>query len=218
MRTLWALRKWFLLAAMAFVVFVAIGFFYGLPGHPVNVFVFKLLYITSINKKPFLSFYSPARRDVNAGTIPPEVDEFLCERAETAGESEIEAIADFYALQSGGRQGGCIYLVSDRTAERLIGHLISRIEDETNGDVAGEISIVEQIRTRQSLGKGGLNSAATENRPSTAEEWESWKYSVALPIARQRYSEWWNSHGTWKDKRRVFALDGTTVTVTSCCG
>jgi hypothetical protein len=214
LRAIW---KWLVLAATACVLFVICGFFYAVPNHPANVVLFKVLYISSFNKKPFLTFYSPSRRDVASGYIPSDVDEFLCERAESAGSDEIEAIADFYSLQWGGRQGGCFYHVSDETAEKIANYLVSKIGDESKSDVEGEIAILEEIRTQKSLGKGGLSSLS-DIRPMTPKEWSEWKYSIALPIARQRYVDWWNSPGTWTDKRKISPLAGTGINVSHCCG
>ncbi len=204
------------------VIFVGgAGFLYGVPSHPASVFAFKLGYYTSWDKAGYLRFYSPFRRDVGGGYIPLEVDSFLCEKLEmTRDMAEVEAIVGFYSLQVRGRGGDCVYRASDRAGERIAEVLVGKIISAAEGtDISGEITLLEEVRQQRSFGKGGLNrSGISTDHPTTPEEWEKWKFEMAIPIARQKYLEWWNLDIPWEEKKMISPLPGTEIGVFHCCG
>jgi hypothetical protein len=196
------------------------AFLYGVPSHPASVFAFKLGYHTSWDKAGYLRYYSPVRRDVGGGYIPPEVDLFLCEKLETAKDlTEIEAIVGFYVFQGGGRRGDCVYKVSNQSGERIATVLVRTITSAAEStDVSGEITVLEEVLQQRSFGKGGLNrSAISADRPTTPEEWEKWKHEKAIPIARQKYLEWWDLDIPWAEKKAISPLAGTEIAVHHCC-
>lgn len=179
-----------------------------------SIYVFRIGYKIYPDTKTYLHFYSPRRRDVSAGYIPPEVDTFLCGRAEaTSNEDEFDAIVDFYSLQAGGREGDCIFRTSERVREKIASRLVAVAETD------GQLVLLEEMRRGKSLGKGHLGRGPTspESGPLTPDEWEAW-YKEALPFAWSKYTEWWKADTNWEEKKRIDPLAGMHVRVNECCG
>ena len=201
------------------IIAVALLFVYFEPGGTVSMALFKAGYSFTPSKYSYLHFYSPLRRDVSAGYLPPEVDEFLCWNLETTqDEDEFTAIVHLYSLQAGGREGSCVYLTSDATREKIAGYLVGDLDVEGIG-LYRKIILLEEIRRGKSLGKGNIAPSSIETeKPSTPDEWKSWMEGKALPIAKARYIDWWQSNLNWTDKKTINPLDGTRVGVYECCG
>jgi hypothetical protein len=116
--------RWILVLGLALLflgpVFLFSACLYFRPDHPAGIALFKIAYESSPTRRAFLEFYSPVRRDVSAGTIPSEIDQFLCGRVEkTTDAGELAAIVNLYEIQAGWREGYCIYKVSDAAREKL---------------------------------------------------------------------------------------------------
>ena len=175
--------------------------------------------MSATDKHFYLHFYSPLRRDVSAGSLPIEVDEFLCEKLEaTQDKHEFDAIVHLYSLQAAGREGGCVYLTSDTTRERIAESLVSELDVE-GFDLYQKIVLLEEIRLGKSLGKGRIAPSRLETqKPSGKDEWKVWMEGIALPLAKSRYLDWWQSNLSWDDKKKIDPLEGTIVGVYECCG
>ena len=206
-----------------FVVVGALGaaavFVYCDTRSPISIALFKAGYSLTPSKYYYLMFYSPARRDVSAGYLPPEGDDFLCERIEDPeSDDEFAAIVNLYSIQAGGREGSCIYATSDDVREKIAQNLISHLDGEP-GDVYRRIILLEEVRLGKSLGKGNIGpSSISTAQPATPEEWKAWTEGTGLPIATKKYREWWRSDSNWNNKKTIDPLDGMEVRVNSCCG
>lgn len=199
-------------------VFLAVSVtIYGVPDNPAGIALFRVAYAVPLTRHSFLEFYSPQRRDVGSGYIPQEVDEFLCDRLEnTMDEDELEAIVNFYALQSGGRQGDRIQKLPEATRERIAGRIIKDIE--ANKDLRGRFILLHEMRTGKSLGKGGLGPSPLETeRPVTTEQEQAWQRK-AEAVAKEKFTEWWNSGLSWEEKKKINPLAGTIANMNYCCG
>lgn len=189
---------------------------YGDTSSRVSIVAFKMGYLVMPFTWSYLTFYSPMRRDVSAGGFPREVDEFLCERAETTSDlNELDAIVHFYSIQAGGREGDCIFRTSDKTRKKIAARIVANFSET---DLRGQIILLEQVRLGSSLGKGriGLGPGASE-APSSAEEWEAWGRK-AYPFAKEKYIEWWQAPTTWEEKKLTNPLEDQPVRVYECCG
>jgi hypothetical protein len=203
----------------ALLLLFGAAYIYGIPGSPVSIFAFKLGYQLSWDRHAYLQVYSPVYRDVNAKSLPPEVDAYLCSRVDASEDpDEIVAIADLYVLQAGGREGNCIFLVRDSAKSATTDHLIQRLErdDELSYKI---VILLEEIRLGESLGKGNLGMSSLETDvPATADEWQYWTERTGLPTAKQKFIEWWHLPGEWEEKTLIDPLAGTKVRVQYCCG
>ncbi|MFN2412750.1 MAG: hypothetical protein ABR535_06820, partial [Pyrinomonadaceae bacterium] len=198
--------KFTTLGFLTLVLAVLAAGIYGEPRHPISVFVFKVGYFASLDKANYLKFYSPQQRVVGAGYLPEEVDSFLCNRIETTdSDSEFAGIVELYVLQAGGREGNCIFKTSSRTSEKIAENLVKKITSSSHAsDLHGEIILLEEVRRGESLGKGKLGySSISADRPSTAEQWQTWMFSKALPIARVAYNNWWSLNIPWEEKKNI---------------
>jgi hypothetical protein len=204
----------FLFLALAFCSY----FIYFETRHPLNIALFKFTYNILPAKKLFLETYSPRNRDVDGGYIPPEVDEFLCQRVETTNETEeIAAIANFYALQAGGREGTCIFKVSDAKREKIAAEIIRRMDDDP--DLWGQMILLEQIRLGESLGKASISSKPSSELTrniETRQDWEKWN-AEHLPGGREKFRQWWNLNLSWEEKKKIDPLADAEIVVNSCC-
>ena len=216
--------KLFLVLAGSFLLFLFLAccclFLYASPQHPTSVALFKTVYNLAPDKKYMLELYSPQKRGVSAGYIPSEVDQFLCKRIEdTTDNKEVLAIANFYSLQTGGREGACIYKVSDPAKEKMAAQLANDLdENPTLSGLYGKILLLEEIRQGTHFGKGGLSPNPPENNKRfTAEEWNKWM-EKALPRAREKYKEWMNLNLNWEEKKKINPLEETSIKVFFCCG
>lgn len=202
---------------LGFSLIIGCAFFYGFPDHPINVSLFKALYRVSPSPNAFLEFYSPRRRDVSNGNIPKEVDEFLCYRIEIAESDELSAIINFYALQSGGREGNLIYKIPDQAKQKVIAQIIS--EFDSNKNLSGKMVLLEQLRLGKSLGKGVIshkNYLTPESLP--IEKWREWKDENVAPRAKNDFRRWWDLSLNWNEKRRIDPLKDSEVKINECCG
>jgi hypothetical protein len=184
---------------------------------PLSIAAFKIGYSITPFTTSYLSFYSPLRRDVSGGYIPPEVDEFLCSTAETTEDlNEFNAIVHFYSLQAGSREGNCIFSTTDGTREKIAARIVETLNE---AEYSQQIILLEQVRLGKSLGKGFIGHGPGERRfPTTQEQEKAWYYEKALPFARLKYIEWWNSGKTWAEKKQTDPLAGEFVHVNACCG
>jgi hypothetical protein len=208
-----------LFITLSLLLFLGLTFLYFVPNSPVSDFAFKVGYFTNPDTEAYLQFYSPVRRDLGAGYLSPGVDSFLCGRAESnISEQEVRAIADFYTIQAVGREGNCIYRLSDRASERLVSALIRGLNENDSGSEQ-RIVLIEEIRRGEFLGKGKIStSALSTEQPRSAEEWRAWMETKAIPLAKERMRVWWESPLPWSQKRNVNPLEGTEVGVHKCCG
>lgn len=215
-------KKLFQIVSIIFallIIAVVLIFIYRDTGNPISIALFKFGYSVTPSKHSYLHFYSPLRRDVSAGYLPVEVDEFLCGNLETTqSPDEFAAIVHLYSIQAGGREGSCVYLTSDVTREKIAGLLVDGLDVE-GIDLYRKIVLLEEIRRGEGLGKGQIAPSSTETeKPSSKEQWKSWIEGTALPIAKARYGEWWRSNLSWAEKKSINPLEGTRVGVYECCG
>lgn len=197
-----------------FIMALGVMFFYPATDNPVSVALFKFTYRVTPVKKAFLEAYSPRKRDVSGGYIPPQVDEFLCQRIETTNDTgETAAIVNFYAIQAGGREGSCIFKVSETAREKIAAEIIKQMDDNPN--LWGQIILLEQVRQGKSLGKASISGKQRLNL-STKEDWEKWKAEY-LPGGREKFREWWNSNLSWKEKQKIDPLKDAEISVNACC-
>jgi hypothetical protein len=204
------------LLVVSFLLFIVCATIYADTTSALSVSAFHVGYKIVPFKKAYLSFYSPFRRDVSAGYIPPQVDAFLCGRAESTSDlAEFDAIVHFYTIQSGGREGDCIFRTNDITREKIAARITV---DLSETDYEGQLVLLEEVRLGKSLGKGnvGLGPGAI-SWPSTPEEWKAW-HRDALPFARSKYIEWWRADTDWETKKLTDPLAGQYVHVNACCG
>jgi len=208
------------IVASIFLVLVLVLVFcslyvYSRPDHPVSLALFKFVYNITPAKKSFLEFYSPYRRDVNARYLPDEVDKLLCRNIETTNnEEEFSAIVNLYTMQAGGREGDCIFYVSESVKEKIAAEIIKQMDTEPN--LWGQLILLEEMRLGKSLGKGYIGSSSPPY-PSTREEWDEWKEEY-LPIGKEKYQEWWKSNLSWDEKRKIDPLKDAVIHIYSCCG
>lgn len=169
-------------------------------------------------KKSFLELYSPLRRDVNNGTIPEEVDRFLCRQIEvTKDESELSAIINLYAIQAGGREGFCIYEVSDDAKQKVIARIVDEFDAGEN--LSGKMMLIEQLRLGKSLGKGQIRSQdAVIPENTDIKYWRKWKDEIVAPKAKTDFINWWNLDLDWTEKRKIDPLKNSAVKINGCCG
>ncbi len=192
------------------------------PRNAASVALFKAVYMVLPDTHAFLEFYSPLRRDVSGGYIPPEVDDFLCRRIESIERGdELEGIVHFYVLQVGGREGGCIYKSSDRTKEKIAASLVSSFRDD-GPYLEKQIILLDLVRLGELTGKGNFGpSDLAADLPKAGESWSSWDRegweNEALPIARSKYVEWWNLNLSWEERKMIDPLKGTIARVAYCC-
>lgn len=131
-------------------------FLYVTPGSPWSIAAFKAGYAIAPDKQAYLWAYSPRRRDVGSGAIPPPVDRFLCSTLEAALDTdEIWAIVNFYVLQ-GMRSGECLASLSLGSRQKVIATTAERIA--SIDDFEGMALVVEQVRTARHFCKGGVSS------------------------------------------------------------
>lgn len=213
--------KVILMVTPVFLVFTAFFLFaaylYGTPDHPISIAMFKAGYKLSPLRSSFLEFYSPQIRDVAAGYIPQEVDEFLCDRLEnTTDEDELTAIINFYALQAGGRQGDRIQKLSETTRERIAGRIIKDLE--ANEELRGRLILLHEMRTGKSLEKGGLGPGPLETELPATTEQQQVSQRKAEAVAKEKFIEWWNSDLSWEEKKKINPLKGTIANMNYCCG
>jgi hypothetical protein len=208
-----------LFITLPLLLVLGLTFLYFIPNNPVSDFAFKVGYFTSPDTQAYLQFYSPVRRDIGAGYLSPGVDSFLCGRAESnISEQEVRAIANFYTIQAVGREGNCIYRLSDPASERLVSALMRGLY-ENDSDSERRIILVEEIRSGEFLGKGKIStSALSTNHPGSTEEWRTWMETKAMPLAKERMKAWWESPSPWSQKRNVNPLEETELKVYACCG
>jgi hypothetical protein len=191
------------------------AYLYFTPDHPVSIALFKVAYEISPTRRAFLEFYSPVRRDVSAGSIPLEIDQFLCGRVEqTTDAGELAAIVNLYEIQAGWREGQCIYNVSDASREKIAAQIVADLDN--NERLSAKFTLLEEIRRGESIGKGGF-APAPERSFSTREEWLVWT-AEAEPIAKAHFQRWWNSGLSWEEKKKIAPLQGTGFGVHYCCG
>jgi len=211
----------FLLITLALVIscgiFIFGAFAYRVPSSPVSVALLKIAYSLTPDKKLFLEFFSPVKRDVAAGYLPADVDSFLCQRVEqTDDQDEIAAIAHFYTIQAGGREGGCVYAGSDSARQKIIAQLI----EDLNSDELFESKLIllEEIRKGESLGKGraGVKVSEDISAPHSI-QWER-VTGQHISLARDKYRAWWNSDKIWDEKKKINPLKNTNISVSYCCG
>jgi hypothetical protein len=201
--------------------FLAFGLFidYHVPENPVSVVMFKAVYTLTPFKYSFLEYYSPLRRDVYNGDIPPGVDTFLCERLEVSDDpGEIEAIVHLYGMQTGGREGSLIQERTEKTQEKIAAEIMRQLE---NGGthLAKKIVLLDEIRIRKGPAKGGLGGDGIPRSPwfKTPGEWVKWSDVNQAPIAVPYLKTWWNSGLTWEEKKKVDPFAGTNVRIGYCC-
>jgi len=211
-----------LASGIVFLVLLAFcAFIYGVPSHPISIFLFKVGYRSSalVGRHAYLQLYSPWNRDVNAGYLPKEVDEFLCGRLRTTDNaSEFAAIVDLYSAQAHGRQGDCVYRSSEEVRQKVISHLIGEFDDNPKY-IAGSLILIRESQFGMGLGKGGFAPSELEPaKPKTDSEWLAWYQEKGIPIATAKYREWWNSGLTWDEKKSIDPLKGTVVQFHYCCG
>ncbi len=204
----------FLLGAIAFY----------LPDTPIGLAVFETSYEAFPFKKAFLDFYSPANRNygVNARSNY-QVNEFLIQRIETTNnESEIAAIAHYYALQSKKREFDIFQNVSDRVKPIIINQLIKEFDGSSN--LGGKIMLLEVTRTGKRLGKGAIGIEGENRAPNfssslTIDEVEKLlDEKLVKTNVIQKYQEWWNLNLSWEEKKKINPLEGTSIKVSECCG
>jgi hypothetical protein len=95
------------------------------------------------------------------------------------------------------------------------------VESLAAGDdhVRNRITLLEEIRTGRSLGKGGVGpSPLSTEHPATGEEWTRWLETKGLPTAREKFLEWGRTDLPWYQKKKINPLAGTEVGVYHCCG
>lgn len=205
-----------ILGSLAFGLFVD----YHLPGNPVSVVFFKLVYTITPFKYSFLEYYSPLRRGVNNLEIPDDVNSFLCEKLEFSEDAgEIEAIVHFYGIQAGGRESGAILQRSEKTQEKIIGEIMRQLESGEGTYLAKKIVLLDEVRIGAMPGKGHLGIENMPLYPGTepAEGWVKWSDTNKAPLALPYLRTWWNSGLSWEEKKKIDPFAGTRVRIGYCC-
>lgn len=196
------------LLIIGFGLFIFLAYIYGVPDSKISILMFKVGYGITPSKRMFLEAYSPKLRDVNAGYVPEEVSEFLCQKLEkTEDENEIAAIVKFYIFQSPGREDG-ILRCSDKAGGKIAKQIVVEMKDDSH--FYGKIVLIEEIRQNKSFGKGNVAVGS----PS---KWKAFTDDL-IPLVRQKYQEWWNLSLVWEEKRKINPLEGINIKVSECCG
>lgn len=187
------------------------------PDNNLSIGLFKTVYILPIGKKSFLEFYSPVR-EYGIGYVPKEINDFLIYRIENStDESEISAIANFYAIQASGHRIGYLINISEPAKMKLVNQLVKELDDEAT--LIGKLMLLEEIRTSKGLGKGSISIEGIKYpRFSTLREFDQWFYEQSAPIVIPKYQEWWNSNLSWEEKKKINPLQDTNIKVSECCG
>jgi hypothetical protein len=202
------------------VLSVFCAFIYGVPNHPVSIFLFKVGYrVALLDRHTYLQLYSPWNRDVNAGSLPIEVDEFLCDRMRTTDNpSEFAAIVDLYSTQAHGRQGDCVYKSSEGVRQKVISQIVSEFDDNPKY-IGGSLILLREAHFGTGLGKGGFAPSDLEaSKPRTPEEWNAWSVEKGIPIVKAQYRAWWQSELNWDEKKTIDPMKDTLVRFYYCCG
>lgn len=209
-----ALYLLLLVAAGGAVLFGA--YVYGAPDSTVGIAAFRLGYAVFPFTRSYLVFYSPLRRDVDAGYIPSEVDDFLSKRlAETDDQYEFDAIVNFYCMQAGGRSGGGILRTDNIIRERVADSIVRQLDRDEY--FLQSLVLLEEIRLGEFLGKDYAGPRSPNVRLSSREEWENWSQQVA-PEVRDSLRKWSKLEIPWKERKAIDPLDGTPVRIYECCG
>jgi len=197
-------------------------FVYNVPDTPVSLAMFETSYKIFPFKKSFLEFYSPADRNFGVNTRTNAVDNvFLLQRLETTNdESEIGAIAHYYALQSKKREYDIFRNVSERVKPLIIDQLIKELNDDSS-NLSDKIMLLETTRTGKRIGKGAIGMTGGDSIPNslTMDEKEKiFNNQLAATGVKQKYQQWWNSNLSWEEKKKINPLEGTGIKVSECCG
>jgi len=188
-----------------------------LPDNEVGVVLFKFVYRLPLNRKYFLEFYSPVRKN-SIGYVPVKVNQFLIQKLEdTNDDQEISAIVNFYALQASEHRLGYLINISEQAKIKIISQTIKELDEEEN--LGGKLMMLDEIRTGNRLGKGGYGIEGVSYPKFTSpEEYRKWFYEKSAPTVISKYQEWWNSNLSWGDKKKINPLEGTNIKVSQCCG
>ena len=206
MKNRWA-RRWIpVLTSLLFlgvVVFALVS-----PQSRPNYWLFRCAYSAPIARHIVLERYRSNLWNFGAGYTPNAVDQFLCARLETnAPQSEIDAIAYFYARQASGREGQRIISISDAAKQKVIAAVLRNLDDYNLWQVGPALLLVEELRCGKEIWKGGFGP----NNAKESANWSVWWQKRGASEVKNRYRSWWKSTDSWAQKKGRNPLAGSDI-------
>ncbi|YCM42929.1 hypothetical protein V2O64_16600 [Verrucomicrobiaceae bacterium 227] len=154
---------------------------------------FKAGYQLTPDKNAYLKWYWAQVEENDGGWLSPGSNEFLWGKlSHDLPQKEFDAISNFY-LSMGSRRWDD-NPIDDPTKLKIIDRLISRFPDMDLETKIAAILWIEEFRSQEYLGKGGIY-------------YTDWEHGVTL------YERWWNLNLPWSEKKLIYPLEGTTATV-----
>lgn len=198
--------------ALSLTLIVMVGLLLALaaPKSKPAYWLFRCAYASPVPRKSVLESYHSELLSHAGGYTPEMVDQFLCSRLEaTASPREIEAIANFYALQASGREGDRIIAVSDGAKQKIIGSIMRNVDGYDVPQVNQALLLVEELRRGSIIWKGGF--APTNENDHKATNWTQWWLSKGARQVKALYSQWWQAPTPWRVKRMQNPLAGSGI-------
>ena len=178
------------------------------PETKLGYLLFRCVYASPVSKKSLLETYRSNLWTCEGGRIPELTDQFLCSRLESASpQAEIDAIANFYALQASGCEGKRVLSLSDGAKQKVIGSIMQNLDGYGVWQVGQALLLVEELRRGQEIWKG---SFASINAQESA-NWTVWWQKRGLNKVKALYRKWWKAQTPWVMKKIHNPLAGSGI-------
>ena len=178
------------------------------PKSKPNYWLFRCAYATPLAKHIVLEQYRSNLWKFGAGYTPDAIDEFLCGRLEAnAPQSEINAIAYFYARQASGREGRRILSISGAAKQKVIAAIVQDLDNYDLQQVGPALLLVEELRRGKEIWKGGFGP----NNAKESANWSVWWGKRGANEVKNRYRKWWKSANSWAQKKSQNPLAGSNI-------
>ncbi len=200
----------FLVASTAVLIIAVFGdYLYEEPQVAPARAIFHVGYRLTGGSDRFLTSYSQHLLETNGGTIPFEVDTYLCSRLQsTSSTSEFDALVHFYILQSNGRMGIQLGRLPDELKARVIDEIFQRITSLDRPDCLKAIELVEYLRLDGDIFKPHLSRGELRNKDGI-----STTMPEAIDEAVTRFADWWRSPFPWPEKKKISPLEGSNLSI-----
>ncbi len=176
-----------------------------------GVTVFKWRYNSAADKGEWLRKYHQNLIDYNGGYVPTPVDRFLITQvSNTKDDTEIRAIAAFYAKMGGQRTTDGIVSTSADTKARLIFQslIVSANFDIWHKERA--LVFIDELRLGKTHYKSSINLRAAIDGEATTESWSDEK---RIGLAHKEFFKWWSRDMPWAEKCKVDPLAETPLVI-----
>jgi len=188
----------------------------GIGTTKLHAICFEIGYIITPSTDTYLKTYKSFYLDHhNAGTLNDDIDSYLTQRLETnISANELDAIANFYASNAGGREGVRIVNISETAKNRVIESLVRSLSKPDSRDTFHSLLLIEEIRSGDNLGKGYFGIKGNFFEPFDRDWWES----EGEQETKTSFLTWWNSSDDWNIKRHLDPLEKSRIKAFHCCG